>query len=144
MKKYDINEIMKLIPHRYPILLVDRILDVDPGKTVKALKNVTINEPYFNGHFPQEPVMPGMLVVEGMAQAAATMIFVDVPEDKKDVICYLASLEKAKFRGVVVPGDQIRYEIECIQARSMTRKFSGKAFVDDKLVCEAVFVCIAQ
>ena len=132
----DVNEIMKLLPHRYPFLLVDRVLEIDPGKKIVGLKNVTINEPFFPGHFPGHPVMPGVLIVEAMAQVAAILVY-NSSEDNKDKITYFVGIDKTKFRKPVVPGDQLRLELEVIGCRRGIYTFSGKAYVEGKLVTES-------
>ncbi len=133
-----IKEIMEYLPHRYPFLLVDRILEVEEGKRVVGIKNVTINEPFFQGHFPGEPIMPGVLIVEAMAQTWAVLNFhtnSDAKERNKDL--RFIGIDKCRFRRPVVPGDQIRFELEHISMKHSISKFSGKAFVDGKLVAEA-------
>ncbi len=132
-----IHEIMRFLPHRYPFLLVDRIVELEPEKRVVGLKNVTINEPFFPGHFPGAPVMPGVLIVEAMAQVAAVMVYRDMPDKEKRLI-YFTGIESAKFRRPVLPGDQLRIEVELISRRSSFGKGQGKAFVDGKLAAEAV------
>jgi len=131
----DVNEIMNLLPHRYPFLLVDRILEIDPGKKIVGLKNVTMNEPFFPGHFPGHPVMPGVLIVEAMAQVAAIFVY-SSSEDNKDKITYFVGIDNTKFRKPVVPGDQLRMELEVIGCRRGIYTFSGKAYVEGKLVTE--------
>ena len=132
----DVNEIMTLLPHRYPFLLVDRITEIDPGKKIVGLKNVTINEPFFPGHFPGHPVMPGVLIVEAMAQVAAILVYRS-SDDNKGKITYFVGIDNTKFRKPVVPGDQLRLELEIIGCRRGIYTFSGKAFVDGKLVAES-------
>jgi len=132
----DVNEIMKLLPHRYPFLLVDRVLEIDAGKKIVGLKNVTINEPFFPGHFPGHPVMPGVLIVEAMAQVAAILVY-SSSEDNKDKITYFVGIDNTKFRKPVVPGDQLRLELEVIGCRRGIYTFSGKAYVEGKLVTES-------
>jgi 3-hydroxyacyl-[acyl-carrier-protein] dehydratase len=132
----DVNEIMKLLPHRYPFLLVDRIVEMEAGKKIIGLKNVTMNEPFFPGHFPGHPVMPGVLIVEAMAQVAAILVY-SSSEDNKGKITYFVGIENTKFRKPVVPGDQLRLELEVIGNRRGIYTFSGKAFVDGKLVTES-------
>ena len=131
-----IDRILKILPHRYPFLLVDRILELDPGKRVVGIKNVTINEPFFVGHFPSGPIMPAVLIVEAMAQVGGVMLLsmVDEPEKK---LAYFMGIDKAKFRKPVVPGDQLRFELEMMKMRSRTCKMKGLAYVDGKLVAEA-------
>jgi len=136
-QNWDIEWILSVLPHRYPILLVDRVLEMEPGKRIVAVKNVTINEPVFLGHFPGRPVMPGVLLIEGMAQAGGLLLLHDVP-DRQSKLLLFASIEEAKFRRPVVPGDQIRYEIEVLRLRSTYCKLAGKALVDGQLAAEAV------
>lgn len=133
---FDINAITKILPHRYPFLLVDRILDLEPEKRVTALKNVTINEQFFQGHFPGKPIMPGVLVLEAMGQAGGVLLLntVDNPENK---LVYFTSIDKVKFRKPIVPGDQIRLELELLRFRLSICKMQGKAYVDGQLVAEA-------
>jgi 3-hydroxyacyl-[acyl-carrier-protein] dehydratase len=135
--KWDIEWIQSVLPHRYPFLLVDRVLEVEPGKRIVALKNVTINEPFFAGHFPGRPVVPGVLLVEGMAQAGGLLLLGDVP-DRANKLLLFAGIEEAKFRRPVVPGDQIRYEIEVLRLRSTYCKLAGKVTVEGQLAAEAV------
>jgi 3-hydroxyacyl-[acyl-carrier-protein] dehydratase len=132
----DVNEIMKLLPHRYPFLLVDRVIEIEPDKKIVGLKNVTMNEPFFPGHFPGHPVMPGVLIVEAMAQAAAILVY-SSSDDNKGKITYFVGIDNTKFRKPVVPGDQLRLELEVIGSRRGIYTFSGKAFVDGKLVTES-------
>lgn len=135
--KWDIEWIQSILPHRYPILLVDRVLEIEPKKRIVAIKNVTINEPYFNGHFPGRPVVPGVLLIEGMAQAGGLLLLQDIPDREKKLI-YFAGIEEAKFRRPVVPGDQVRYELEVLRLRSTYCKLAGKVLVDGNLAAEAV------
>ena len=135
----NINEIMKQLPHRYPFLLVDRIIDLQPGKSITGLKNVTFNEPFFQGHFPGQPIMPGVLIIEAMAQVAGIAAFSSGMEGKA---VYFMSIEKAKFRRPVVPGDQLRIEIRVLQQRGNVWKFSGASTVEGKLVSEADFTAM--
>lgn len=134
---YGITEIMKFLPHRYPFLLVDRILELEPDRRIVGLKNVTINEPFFQGHFPGAPVMPGVLIIESMAQVAGVMIYRDLPDREKKLI-YFTGIENARFRRPVVPGDQLRIEIELLNRRNNFGKMQGRATVDGKLVADAV------
>ena len=136
---YEITEIMKFLPHRYPFLLVDRITELDPAKRIVGLKNVTINEQFFQGHFPGAPVMPGVLIIEAMAQVAGVMIYRDLPDREKKLI-YFTGIENAKFRRPVIPGDQLRIEMEFLSRRNNFGKMSGRATVDGKLVAEAVMM----
>ena len=135
----NINEIMQHLPHRYPFLLVDRIIDVQPGKGITGIKNVTFNEPFFQGHFPGQPIMPGVLIIEAMAQVAGIAAF---SSDMEGKAVYFMSIEKAKFRRPVVPGDQLRLEIKVLQHRGNVWKFSGAATVDGKLASEADFTAM--
>lgn len=135
--KWDIEWIQSVLPHRYPLLLVDRVLEMEPKKRIVALKNVTNNEPYLVGHFPGRPVVPGVLLVEGMAQAGGILLLHDLAERGSKLV-YLASVDEVKFRRPVVPGDQIRYEIEVLRLRSLHCKLSAKALVDGQLAAEAV------
>ena len=134
---YTITDIMKFLPHRYPFILVDRILELEPGKRVKALKNVTINEPFFQGHFPQRPIMPGVLIMEAMAQAGGVLVIESLPPEKHGSLVYFMGIDKARFRQPVVPGDQLIFEIEMIKSRGKAAKLAGIATVDGKRVAEA-------
>lgn len=135
----DVKQIMRMIPHRYPILLVDRIIEFTPGEGAVGLKNVTMNEPHFMGHFPGEPVMPGVLIVEAMAQTAAIFVVNTLGEEAEGKLVYFMTIEGAKFRKPVTPGDSLHIHIEKIQSRGAVWKFSGKALVDGKLCAEACF-----
>ena len=132
----DICGIMKTIPHRYPFVLVDRVLEMEPGKRVVAIKNVTMNEPFFPGHFPGAPTMPAVLIVEAMAQAGAVLLL-DGMEDRDSKLVYFTGIDKARFRRPVVPGDQLRFELEVLKLRSRTCKMRGRATVDGQLAAEA-------
>ena len=131
----DINEIMKIIPHRYPFLLVDRIDEVVEGERVVATKNVTMNEPFFQGHLPQMPVMPGVLIIEAMAQAGAVAVL--AKDEFKGKIAFLAAVDKAKFRRNVVPGDTLRLEVELLKLKKNAGVAKGVAYVGDKKAAEA-------
>lgn len=135
----DIKQIMRMIPHRYPILLVDRILEFVPGQSAVGLKNVTMNEPHFMGHFPGEPVMPGVLIIEAMAQTAAILVVNSLGAESEGKLVYFMTIDGAKFRKPVTPGDSLHIHVEKVQARGSVWKFSGKAFVDGKLCAEANF-----
>jgi 3-hydroxyacyl-[acyl-carrier-protein] dehydratase len=132
----DINQIMKILPHRHPFLLVDRILEIETGKRIVGLKNVTVNEPFFTGHFPGHPVMPGVLIIEAMAQVAGILAY-QSDESVRDKVTYFVGIDNAKFRKPVVPGDQIRFEIGATGCKRGIWVFTAKAFVDGKLVTEA-------
>ena len=132
----DICGIMRSIPHRYPFLLVDRVVEMEPGKRVVAYKNVTFNEPFFQGHFPGAPIMPGVLIIEAMAQAGAVLLLHDM-EDRDSKLVYFTGIDKARFRRTVVPGDQLRFTLEVLKLRSHTCKLKGRAEVDGQLVAEA-------
>ena len=134
---WDIEWILSVLPHRYPLLLVDRVLEMEPKKRIVAIKNVTINEEVFLGHFPGRPVMPGVLLIEGMAQAGGLLLLHDLPERGSKLV-YLASVDEVKFRRPVVPGDQVRYEVEVLRLRSLHCKLSARALVDGQLAAEAV------
>jgi 3-hydroxyacyl-[acyl-carrier-protein] dehydratase len=138
----DIRAILERLPHRYPMLLIDRILECEPGKRILALKNVTINEPFFNGHFPRLPVMPGVLVVEASAQAAAVLAFVSAGEKSDDKsIYYLVGIDGARFKRPVVPGDQLLLEVTADRIGRDLMKFSARARVGDALAAEATLLC---
>jgi beta-hydroxyacyl-ACP dehydratase FabZ len=128
---------MNLLPHRYPFLLVDRILEIVPGEKIIALKNVTVNEPFFLGHFPGNPIMPGVLIVEAMAQAGGVLAFDSMPESQQGAMVYFMGMDKVKFRKPVVPGDQLILEVKLLKKRLKAIKMSGIATVDDALVAEA-------
>jgi 3-hydroxyacyl-[acyl-carrier-protein] dehydratase len=138
----DIHEIRKQLPHRYPFLLVDRVLELEKGKRIKALKNVTINEPFFGGHFPNRPVMPGVLMLEAMAQAAALLAFdtAGVTMDDKTVY-YFAGIDGARFKRPVEPGDQLIMDVDLDRVRAGIYKFKGVIRVADVVVCEAELMC---
>lgn len=133
----SIQDIMKHLPHRYPFLLVDRILEYVPDQSITGLKNVTINEPFFQGHFPGTPIMPGVLIVEAMAQVGGVFAMLTTPDKKEGTLMYFMGLDQVKFRKPVVPGDQLVIEVEVIKKRGKVLKFSGKAKVDGQVVTEA-------
>lgn len=138
----DIHQIRKQLPHRYPFLLVDRVLEIDKGKRIKALKNVTINEPFFGGHFPNRPVMPGVLMLEAMAQAAALLAFDTAGVTMDDnTVYYFAGIDGARFKRPVEPGDQLVMDIELDRVRAGIYKFKGVTRVGDDVVCEAELMC---
>ena len=137
----DINQIQAILPHRYPFLLIDRVLEIERKKKIVAIKNVTINEPFFAGHFPGFPIMPGVLIVEAMAQAGGAMLLTEV-EDRSNKLIVFTGIEKARFRRPVVPGDQLRIEVVMLNwkmaASRAAVRMEGKAFVNGKLVCDAI------
>jgi 3-hydroxyacyl-[acyl-carrier-protein] dehydratase len=137
----DIVEIMALLPHRYPFLLIDRVVEMERKKRVVALKNVTANEPHFNGHFPGYPIMPGVLMVEAIAQAGGALLLTEIP-DRKDKLMVFTGIDSARFRKPVVPGDQLRIEVTVINWRSMAVKMLGVVTVDGKVACEATVTCM--
>ena len=137
----DINEIQKILPHRYPFLLVDRILEVEPNKRVVGIKNVSANEPFFEGHFPGHPVMPGVLIIEAMAQVGGIALL-KAADGTNGKIMYLAGVDNARFRRPAVPGDQIRFEVEILSNRGKAAKFTGKAYIDGKVAVEADIMCM--
>ena len=136
----DINAIQKILPHRPPFLLIDRIVEMEPGKRIVGIKNVTMNEPFFVGHFPSFPVMPGVLIIEAMAQTGGVLALHN-HEVGSDKLVLFAAIEDAKFRRPVVPGDQLRLELEVLQRHTTFARMKGKALVDGKLVAEAVLIC---
>jgi len=133
---FDISAIEKILPHRFPFLLVDKIISFEMDKRIVGIKNVTMNEPFFNGHFPGHPIMPGVLIVEAMAQVGGILLLnvVDSPEGK---LVYFTGIDKVRFRKPVIPGDQLRFEINMKKRRNMVFMMEGKTFVEDNLVCEA-------
>lgn len=135
----DSREIQKILPHRYPFLLVDQITELEPNVAAVGVKNVTINEPFFQGHFPNNPIMPGVLIVEAMAQVAGILAF---RSGKQGNVIYFMSIEKAKFRKPVIPGNQLKLAIKVLKIRNNVWKFSGEAFVNDMLVSEAEFTAM--
>ncbi len=136
-KTYDIQAIMEFLPHRYPFILVDRILDLVPGEKITALKNVTINEPFFQGHFPTFPIMPGVLIVEAMAQTAGILALESMPVEKRGAPIFFMGMDKVKFRKPVVPGDQLVFEVRILKFRSKVVKAFGQALVESNVVAEA-------
>ena len=134
---YDIQGIMDLLAHRYPFLLIDRVMEVIPGDKIKALKNVTINEPFFQGHFPGRPIMPGVLIIEAMAQAGGILAYLTGPVDQRNRLIYFMGMDKVRFRKIVVPGDQIIFEANILKFRSKVAKMFGTANVDGNRVAEA-------
>jgi len=136
-KAINIQEIMKLLPHRYPFIMIDRILELTPGEKVIALKNVTINEPFFQGHFPANPIMPGVLIIEAMGQAGAVLAAKSLEREPHGVLIYFMGMDKVKFRKPVTPGDQLIFEIKFLKQRRNVFRMSGTAYVDDNVVAEA-------
>jgi len=136
----DVIEIQKVLPHRYPFLLIDSVLEMEPLKRIVAIKNVTINEHYFQGHFPGRPVMPGVLIIEAMAQAGGFLLFQTVP-DRESKLLYFVAIDNCRFRRPVVPGDQLRLEVNVLQWRATFCKLEGIAKVGDELAAEATLMC---
>jgi len=136
----NVQEIMGFLPHRYPFLLIDRVIEFERGKRIVAIKNVSINEPFFQGHFPGFPIMPGVLVIEAMAQAGGMIMLTEL-EDHEKKLAVFTGIEKAKFRRPVTPGDQLRIEVTVPSIRSRAFRVEGKAYVDSKLVCEGTLTC---
>jgi len=130
-------EIQALLPHRYPFLLVDRIKELEPNRRIVGIKNITVNEPFFQGHFPGRPIMPGVLIIEAMAQTGGVLVFKSGGPIEKPVV-FMTGIEEARFRKPAVPGDQLRFEIEVLKKRPPFWKMQGKAFVENELICEAV------
>jgi len=136
-KALDIQEIMKLLPHRYPFIMIDRILELTPGEKVIALKNVTINEPFFQGHFPANPIMPGVLIIEAMGQAGAVLAAKSLEREPNGVLIYFMGMDKVKFRKPVTPGDQLIFEMKFLKQRRNVFRMSGTAYVDENIVAQA-------
>ena len=142
MSTMDIHQILKKLPHRYPILLVDRVLELEKGQRIKAIKNVTINEEFFNGHFPHRPVMPGVLMLEALAQAAAVLAFETLGvEPNEKTVYYFAGIEGARFKRPVEPGDQLVMDVEVLRHKAGIYKFKGVARVGEEIACEAELMC---
>jgi len=133
----NIQKIMEILPHRYPFIMIDRILELIPGEKITALKNVTINEPFFQGHFPGEPIMPGVLIVEAMGQAGAVLASESLDNNERGELIFFMGIDKVKFRKPVVPGDQLIFEVKFLRQRSKTFKMSGLATVDGQRAAEA-------
>ncbi len=136
--KIDIEKIMQMIPHRYPMLLIDRMLEINGNQSAVGLKNVTINEPFFQGHFPDKPVMPGVLIIEAMAQTAAILVVENMQEQTNDKIVYFMAIDKAKFRRPIIPGDSVHIYVEKQHERGKVWRFACRAEVDGKLCAEAI------
>jgi 3-hydroxyacyl-[acyl-carrier-protein] dehydratase len=136
----DIVEILKILPHRYPFLLIDRVIEIEPGRRVVAIKNVSINEPFFEGHFPGHPIMPGVLLVEAIAQACGALLLTEAPR-VSDKLMVFSGIDRARFRKPVLPGDQLRIEGEVIFRRAAVAQMHGTVQVDGKVACEATVMC---
>ena len=136
----DIGDILKILPHRFPFLLIDRVLELERMKKIVALKNVTITEPFFQGHFPDKPIMPGVLIVEAIAQAGGLLLLTEVP-NRDEMLMVFTGIEKARFRRPVVPGDQLRIEVEVRAWRTTAARLEGKAYVDGKVAAESTVTC---
>ena len=136
----DINQIMEILPHRYPFLLIDRVVEIVRKQRIVALKNVTINEPFFQGHFPGYPIMPGVLMVEAMAQAGGALLLTEIP-DRESKLMVFTGIERARFRRPVTPGDQVKIVVEVLAWRTTAVRMEGKAYVGDKVAAEAVITC---
>jgi 3-hydroxyacyl-[acyl-carrier-protein] dehydratase len=142
MKSLDVNQIKQYLPHRYPLLLVDRVLDWEAGKNITAIKNVTINEEFFVGHFPHKPVMPGVLTIEALAQTSALLAFLTMGQKPDDnAVVYFIGIDDARFKRPVEPGDQLKMHVEILRHARGIWKFHAKAMVDDQLVVEAQLMC---
>ncbi|TWT09593.1 3-hydroxyacyl-ACP dehydratase FabZ [Reyranella sp. CPCC 100927] len=144
IESLDIQRIMQMIPHRYPMLLVDRMIDLKLGESAIGIKNVSINEPFFQGHFPASPVMPGVLIVESMAQTAGILVVATMGAEAEGKLVYFMSIDGARFRRPVVPGDRIEVHVQKLQARQAVWKFSGKAIVDGNVAAEATFAAMIR
>jgi len=140
----DIAKILELLPHRYPFLLVDKVIHLEPGKHIHAIKNVTINEPFFVGHFPQKPVMPGVLIIESMAQTAALLTFGTEMKRDPNTLYYFVGIDEARFKRVVGPGDTLHIHVECERYIRGIWKFNAKAMVDDQVTCQAKLMCTVK
>lgn len=140
----DISKVMELLPHRFPFLLVDRVVRIEQGKSLSAIKNVTINEPFFQGHFPNQPIMPGVLILEAMAQATGLLAFSDMGDAHKSKLYMLVGIDKSRFRGQVVPGDQLVLDISLKRNMRGIGMYQCKALVDGEVVAEAEMMCSAQ
>jgi 3-hydroxyacyl-[acyl-carrier-protein] dehydratase len=142
LKQADILDIKAMIPHRYPFLLIDRVVNIAPGKSAVGLKNVTANEPHFEGHFPVRPVMPGVLIIEAMAQTSAVLVVETLGLHNSDRLVYFMSIDMAKFRSPVVPGDRLELHVEVVRGRSKVWKFGGTARVGDSVCAESVWTAM--
>lgn len=143
MNTLDIQEIMRYLPHRYPFLMLDKVLDYEVGKSLSAIKNVTVNEPFFQGHFPQKAVMPGVMILEAMAQATGILGFIteNIPPDDDSSLYYFVGIDNARFKQVVVPGERLDITVEFIRSRRGIYVFSGVTRVEDRVVCHADLMC---
>ena len=142
--EFDIEKVMELLPHRYPFLLVDRVVELEPGKSLEAIKNVTVNEPFFQGHFPGQPIMPGVLILEAMAQATGLLAFAEMGDAHKSKLYMLVGIDKSRFRGQVIPGDQLRLKITLKRNMRGIGMYQCRALVDGEVVAEAEMMCSAQ
>ncbi len=140
----DISKVMELLPHRYPFLLIDRVVEIEQGKSLSAIKNVTINEPFFQGHFPDQPIMPGVLILEAMAQATGLLAFTEMGEAYKSKLYVLVGIDKSRFRGQVVPGDQLVLNISLKRNMRGIGMYKCEALVEGEVVAEAEMMCSAQ
>ncbi|MBS0520570.1 MAG: 3-hydroxyacyl-ACP dehydratase FabZ [Proteobacteria bacterium] len=140
----DIRRILQMIPHRYPMVMVDRVVEMRLDESAIGIKNVSINEPFFQGHFPSEPVMPGVLIIEAMAQTAAVLVVATFGPDSEGKLVYFMSVDGARFRRPVVPGDRLELHVEKVQSRASVWKFAGKAIVDGKVAAEATFAAMIR
>ncbi|MFM2482451.1 3-hydroxyacyl-ACP dehydratase FabZ [Celerinatantimonas sp. YJH-8] len=141
LNSLDIQDILELLPHRYPFLLVDRVLDYEVGKSIHAIKNVSINEPFFTGHFPEHPVFPGVLILEAMAQVTGILAFKSAGKPRENELYYFAGIDKARFKRPVGPGDVVHFEVDYLRDMRGVGKFKGVAKVDGEVVCEATVMC---
>ena len=144
MSELDISKVMEYLPHRYPFLLIDRVIETDASECLSALKNVTINEPFFQGHFPEHPVMPGVLILEALAQATGLLAFTSMGDGHKSKLYMLVGIDKARFRGQVVPGDQLRLNVRLKRNMRGIGQYECQALVGERLVAEAEMMCSAQ
>jgi len=142
IREVDVNGIMRMLPHRYPFLMIDKVVEIVPGESAVGVKCVTVAEPHFQGHFPGQPIMPGVLIIEAMAQTAATMVVYTLGEKAMDKLVYFMSIDNCRFRKPVVPGDVLRIHVTKIQSRGPVWKFEGKARVNDAVVAEAAFAAM--
>lgn len=144
MSDFNIEKVLAHLPHRYPFMFIDKVLEFEPGKSLTAIKNVSFNEPFFNGHFPQKPVMPGVLIVEALAQAACVLAFITSGKSIDEEIYFLAGINNAKFKRIVEPGDQLKLHIDVLRARSSVIKVLGTATVDGEPACSAEIISVKK